>query len=113
METSFPEPPEFVAHGDRVLMIGFAAGKIQATTKTFEDDFVFAITVRGGKVPKIGSVSTRKPWYVPPSDIEIRPARLSVSNVGWRFLARADALATEGLEMVENGNFAIAKRIAA
>jgi len=53
METSFPEPPEYVAQGDRVLVMGFATGKIKATDKTFEDDWVFAITVRDGKVAKI------------------------------------------------------------
>ena len=53
METSFPEPPEYVAQGDRVLVVGFATGRIKATDKTFEDDWVFAITVRDGKVAKI------------------------------------------------------------
>ena len=53
METSFPGPPEYVAQGDRVLMIGSARGRIKATDKTFEDDWVFAITVRNGKVTKI------------------------------------------------------------
>jgi uncharacterized protein len=53
VETSFPEPPEFVAQGDRVLVVGFATGKIKATNKTFEDHWVFAITVRNGKVRKI------------------------------------------------------------
>jgi uncharacterized protein len=53
METSFPEPLEFVAQGDRVLMVGFATGKVKATNGTFEDNFVFAITVRNGKVTNI------------------------------------------------------------
>ena len=53
VETSFPEPPEFVAQGDRVLVVGFATGKIKATNKTFEDHWVFAITVRKSKVMKI------------------------------------------------------------
>jgi hypothetical protein len=53
VETSFPEPPEYVAQGDRVLVVGFARGKIKATNKMFEDHFVFAITVRNGKVTKI------------------------------------------------------------
>ncbi|WP_248747288.1 MULTISPECIES: nuclear transport factor 2 family protein [unclassified Pseudomonas] len=53
METSFPEPPEFVAQGDRVLMVGFAMGKVKATNRTFEDHFVFAMTVRNGKVTNI------------------------------------------------------------
>ena len=53
VETSFPEPPEFIAHGDRVMVVGFATGRIKATKRTFEDHWVFAITVRNGKVTKI------------------------------------------------------------
>jgi ketosteroid isomerase-like protein len=53
LETSFPEPPEFVAQGDRVLVVGFATGKVKATNKTFKDDWVFAITVRDGKLTNI------------------------------------------------------------
>ena len=48
IETS-TEPREFVAQGDRVLVVGFARGKIKATNKTFEDDWIFAITVRDGR----------------------------------------------------------------
>jgi uncharacterized protein len=53
VETSFPEPPELIAQGDRVLVIGFATGRIKATNRTFEDHWVFAITVRNGKLTKI------------------------------------------------------------
>ena len=53
VETSYPEPPEFIAQGDRVLVVGVATGRIIATNRTFEDDWVFAITVRNGKVTKI------------------------------------------------------------
>jgi len=53
VETSFPEPPEFVAQGDRVLVVGFATGRVKATNKTFEDDWVFAVTVRNGKLTNI------------------------------------------------------------
>jgi len=53
METSYPEPPEFVAQGDRVVVLGVATGSVKATNKTFEDHFVFAITVRNGKVTNI------------------------------------------------------------
>jgi ketosteroid isomerase-like protein len=52
-ETSYPEPPEFIAQGDRVLVIGFATGRIKATDRAFEDHWVFAITVRNGKLKKI------------------------------------------------------------
>ena len=53
VETSFQEPPEFVAQGDRVLVVGVATGRIKATNRTFEDRWVFAITVRNGKVTNI------------------------------------------------------------
>jgi len=53
VETSYPEPPEFIAQGDRVLMIGVATGKIKATNKPFKDNWVFDITVRNRKVTKI------------------------------------------------------------
>jgi ketosteroid isomerase-like protein len=52
METS-TEPREFVAQGDRVMVVGVATGKIKATNKTFEDDWIFAITVRDGKLTNI------------------------------------------------------------
>src|SRR4030081_2039739 len=52
IETS-TEPREFVAQGDRVLVVGFARGKIKATNKTFEDDWIFAITVRDGRLTNI------------------------------------------------------------
>jgi len=52
VETS-TEPAEFVAQGDRVMVVGVATGKIKATNRTFKDDWVFAITVRDGKVAKI------------------------------------------------------------
>jgi predicted methyltransferase/ketosteroid isomerase-like protein len=83
VETSFPGPPEFVAQGDRVLVIGFATGKIKATNKTFEDHWVFAITVRNGKVTKIreyidtqalaraSEISPRAPHVEPPTVTEI------------------------------------------
>lgn len=53
METSLLEPREFVAQGDRVLVIGFAKGRIKATNKAWEDHWVFAITVRNGKLMNI------------------------------------------------------------
>ena len=53
VETSFPEPPEFVAQGGRVLVVGVATGKIKATNRAFKDDWVFAITVRDGKVTNV------------------------------------------------------------
>ncbi len=53
VEMTYPKPPEFVAQGDRVRVIDAATGKIKATNKPFEDDWVFAMTIRDGKVATI------------------------------------------------------------
>jgi ketosteroid isomerase-like protein len=53
VETSYPEPPAFVAQGDRVMVVGVATGKIKATNKPFKDDWVFDVTVRDGKLTRI------------------------------------------------------------
>jgi ketosteroid isomerase-like protein len=53
VEMTYPKPPEFVAQGDRVLVVGVATGKIKATNKLFKDEWVFDITVRDGKVAHI------------------------------------------------------------
>jgi ketosteroid isomerase-like protein len=53
IETTYPTPAEFVAQGDRVLVVGVATGKIKATNKPFKDDWVFDITVRNSKLTKI------------------------------------------------------------
>ena len=52
IETS-TETREFVAQGDRVFVVGVATGKIKATNKPFKDDWVFAITVKNGRLTKI------------------------------------------------------------
>ena len=52
METS-TDPREFFAQGDRVLVVGAATGKVKATNRTFEDDWVFVITVRDGRLTRI------------------------------------------------------------
>jgi uncharacterized protein len=53
MEMSLSEPREFIGQGDRVLVVGFAKGKVKATNKPFEDAWIFAITVRDGKLTNI------------------------------------------------------------
>ena len=53
MEFSYPVPPDFIALGNRVLVFGFATGRIKATNKTFEDHWVFDIIVRNGKLANI------------------------------------------------------------
>lgn len=51
LETS-TEPHEFIAERDRVLVAG-ATGKVKGTNEPFVDDWVFAITVRHGKLARI------------------------------------------------------------
>ena len=53
VEMTYTKPPEFVAQGDRVLAIGVAVGKIKATDKTFEDHWVFDITLQNGKLKSV------------------------------------------------------------
>lgn len=53
LEMAYPSPPQFVAQGDRVFVIGVATGKIKATNKTFKDDWVFDITIRDGRLTNI------------------------------------------------------------
>jgi len=53
VEMTYPEPPEFVGQGDRVFVVGIATGKIKATNRLFEDNWVFDMTVRKGKLQKI------------------------------------------------------------
>lgn len=53
VETTYPKPPQFVAQGDRVIVVGVATGKIKATGMPFKDEWVFDMTVRDGKVTRI------------------------------------------------------------
>ena len=53
VEMTYAKPPEFVAQGDRVLVVGVATGKIKATNKAFKDEWVFDITIRDGKIAHI------------------------------------------------------------
>lgn len=53
VEMTYPTPPDYVAQQERVLVIGVATGKIKATNKPFKDEWVFDITLRGGKLRRI------------------------------------------------------------
>ena len=53
LEMSLFEPREFVAQGDRVLVVGFERGRVKATNRTFEGHWVWAFTVRNGKVTNV------------------------------------------------------------
>jgi len=53
MTMSLSEPREFIGQGDRVLVVGYAEGTVRATNKPFKDHWIFAITVRDGKLSGI------------------------------------------------------------
>ena len=77
VETSYPQPPEFITQGDRVLIIGFATGRIKATNRTFEDHWVFAVTVRNGKVMNIREyIDTQALARAAEMDASTRPSPL-------------------------------------
>jgi len=81
VETSYPQPPEFIAQGDRVLIIGFATGRIKATNRTFEDHWVFAITVRNGKVANIREyIDTQALARASEMDASIRPSPIETGS---------------------------------
>jgi hypothetical protein len=47
------EAREFVAEGDRVLVVGFDSWRAKATVRTFEGHWVVAFTLRNGKVTNV------------------------------------------------------------
>ena len=47
VEMTYPKPPEFVAQGDRVLVVGVAEGKINATIKQFKRRLGFSTSPFG------------------------------------------------------------------
>jgi ketosteroid isomerase-like protein len=44
------EPREFVADGDRVLVVGWERAKVKATNRIYEADWIMAFTVLNGKI---------------------------------------------------------------
>jgi ketosteroid isomerase-like protein len=53
VEMTTSERHEFVAQGERVIVLGVAKGRIKATNKKFEDHFVFSMIVQDGRVRHI------------------------------------------------------------
>jgi uncharacterized protein len=44
------QPREFIADGDRVLVVGWERAKVKATNRTVEVDWVMSFTIRNGKI---------------------------------------------------------------
>ena len=61
IETTYLTPPEFVAQGDRVLVVGVATGKIKATSKPFKTigSSILLFEMASGR--RSGNISTHKP----------------------------------------------------
>jgi uncharacterized protein len=53
LEFSLLEPREFVAQGDRVLVVGFSRGRVKATNRAYENNWIIAFTFRNGKVTNV------------------------------------------------------------
>jgi len=53
LEISIFELREFVARGDRVLVVGFSTGRVKATNRKSEGHWVIAFTVLNGKVTNV------------------------------------------------------------
>jgi uncharacterized protein len=49
------EPGEFVAQGDRVVVVGFERNLIKSTGRAFEQEWVHDFTLREGKISKVRS----------------------------------------------------------
>ena len=46
------EPCEFVAEGDRLLVIGWSRGRVKNTGRAFDNRWVMAFTVRDGRIAR-------------------------------------------------------------
>ena len=51
-EISTFEPREFIAQGDKVIVLGRETGRVKSTGRTFQSDWAMAFTLRNGKVVK-------------------------------------------------------------
>lgn len=52
VEIEGSEPRDFVADGDRVLVTGWSRGRVKGTGRMFDNHWVMAFSVRGGKIIK-------------------------------------------------------------
>jgi len=54
------QPREFVADGDRVLVLGSERVKVKATNRTIEVDWIMAFTLRNGRITKFREYTDTK-----------------------------------------------------
>ena len=50
MDTRSFEPREFIAQGDKVVVLGHYVWQVKANGRTYESDFAHVFTVRGGQI---------------------------------------------------------------
>ena len=102
VETSFPEPPEFVAQGDRVLVVGVATGKIKATNKKFEGkgsgEFIGRFSIETFIVAPGVAPAPPDPFGGPFPDASLNPAfnPVQLYHLGLWFNSPADAVKAGG-----------------
>ncbi len=83
IEMTYPEPPEFMAQGDRVFVIGVATGKIIARTSRSGTSGSSTSPFAMVKWRASRNISTRRHWPAPPprrspSAQEIRPQTAAI-----------------------------------
>jgi ketosteroid isomerase-like protein len=56
------EPREFVADGDRVIVVGWDRSRVKATNKIVENHWIMAWTLRNGKVTNFREYTDTLAW---------------------------------------------------
>ncbi len=54
------QPREFVAEGDRVLVVGWERAQVKATNRTAEADGIMSFTLRNGKIATVREYTDTK-----------------------------------------------------
>jgi len=60
------EPEDYIAQGDRVVVLGHERQRLKATGKVVEIDWAMVFTLRDGKIAKYRSFEDTAPWGAPP-----------------------------------------------
>src|SRR5580704_14623125 len=50
VESSSPHPPDLIPQRDRVLLVGFATGRLKATNRPVDDHWLFALHIQNHKL---------------------------------------------------------------
>ncbi len=55
LEVSLFEPREFIAQGNRVVLLGYQRGRAKPTGRPYETEFAHVFTLQGGKIVEFQS----------------------------------------------------------